>query len=46
MAENKDGVSDDFRPLITAFLVHWNKAHRNITNKMKHGQERSRASSF
>ena len=44
MAENKDGVSGDFRPIISAFLLHWNKAHRNITNKMKQRQERSRVS--
>ncbi len=36
IAENNDNVSGDFRPLISAFLMHWNKAHRNITNKMKH----------
>ena len=46
MAEKKDSVSGDFRPIISAFLLHWNKAHRNITNKMKPRQVRRRASSF
>lgn len=36
IAEKRDSMSGDFRPLISAFLVHWNKAHRNITNKMKY----------
>src|SRR5436309_7911048 len=39
IAENNDSVSRDFRPLISAFLMHWNKAHKNITNKMKHSSK-------
>jgi hypothetical protein len=33
IAKNRDSITDDFLPLISEFLEHWNRIHQNITRK-------------